>query len=116
MLSAYCGAISAGIGAGAAIAYLQGADEDAIAHTIVNAAAILSGTICDGAKPSCAAKIAESVDAGIMGYKMHRRGSDFIPGDGIVGEDLHATVKNVGVLAKEGMRETDRTILRIMTQ
>lgn len=116
VLSAYCGAISAGIGAGAAIAYLQGADEDAIAHTIVNAAAILSGTICDGAKPSCAAKIAESVDAGIMGYKMHRRGSDFIPGDGIVGEDLHATVKNVGVLAKEGMRETDRTILRIMTQ
>lgn len=116
VLSAYCGAISAGVGAGAGIAYLQGADETAIAHTIVNAVAILSGTICDGAKPSCAAKIAESVDAGILGYKMYLSGNNFNPGDGIIGGDLHETVTNVGVLAKEGMRGTDRTILKIMTQ
>ncbi len=116
VLSAYCGAISAGVGAGAAIAYLHGADYDAIAHTIVNAVAILSGTICDGAKPSCAAKIAESVDAGILGYKMYLNGQNFHGGDGIVGYDLHATVTNVGILAKKGMRGTDRTILSIMTE
>lgn len=116
VLSAYCGAISAGVGAGAAIAYLQGADEAAIAQTIVNAVAILSGTICDGAKPSCAAKIAESVDAGILGYKMYLGGNNFNPGDGIIGNDLGDTVSNVGVLAKEGMRGTDRTILSIMTK
>ena len=91
-------------------------DEEAIGHTIINAVAILSGTICDGAKPSCAAKIAESVDAGILGYKMYLSGNNFQPGDGIIGGDLHNTVANVGVLAKEGMRGTDRTILKIMTQ
>lgn len=115
-LSAYCGAVSAGVGAGAGIAFLQGADYDAIAHTIVNAVAILSGTICDGAKPSCAAKIASSVDAGILGYQMYLSGQNFQGGDGIVGEDVSETVANVGVLAKEGMRQTDRTILQIMTQ
>lgn len=116
VLSAYCGAVSAGVGAGAAIAYLQGADEEAISHTIVNAVAILSGTICDGAKPSCAAKIAESVDAGLLGYQMYLNGNNLQPGDGIIGESLHNTVANVGVLAKKGMRDTDRTILKIMTQ
>jgi len=116
VLSAYCGAVSAGVGAGAGIAYLQGADYEAISHTIVNAVAILSGTICDGAKPSCAAKIAESVDAGILGYQMYLNGQNFQPGDGIVGADVHETVTNVGVLAKEGMKGTDRTILAIMTQ
>ena len=116
VLSAYCGAISAGVGAGAAIAWLQGAGEDAIAHTIVNAVAILSGTICDGAKPSCAAKIAESVDAGILGYQMYLSGHNFQGGDGILGPDLNSTVTNVGVLAREGMQGTDRTILKIMTQ
>ncbi len=115
-LSAYCGAVSAGVGAGAGVAYLQGAEYDAIAHTIVNAVAILSGTICDGAKPSCAAKIAASVDAGILGYQMYLNGRNFQGGDGIVGENVSETVANVGVLAKEGMRSTDRTILRIMTQ
>ena len=116
VLSAYCGAISAGVGAGAAIAWLQGAGQDAIAHTIVNAVAILSGTICDGAKPSCAAKIAESVDAGILGYQMYLSGHNFQGGDGILGPDLNSTVTNVGVLAREGMQGTDRTILKIMTQ
>lgn len=114
-LSAYCGAISAGVGAGAGIAYLLEGTYDAIAHTIVNAVAILSGTICDGAKPSCAAKIAASVDAGILGYHMYRNHQEFKSGDGIVTKGVDNTIANVGILAKEGMQETDRTILHIMT-
>jgi len=113
-LSAYCGAISAGCGAGAGIAYLQGGDLEAIAHTVVNAIAILSGTICDGAKPSCAAKIAAAVDAGILGYQMFLDGQQFYGGDGIVTKGVDNTVYNVGRLAREGMRQTDRTILEIM--
>jgi len=113
-LSAYCGAISAGCGAGAGIAYLQGGDAHAIAHTVVNAIAILSGTICDGAKASCAAKIAAAVDAGILGYHMYLEGQQFYGGDGIVTKGVDNTVYNVGKLAREGMRETDRTILEIM--
>jgi len=113
-LSAYCGAISAGCGAGAGIAYLLGGDTEAIAHTVVNAIAILSGTICDGAKPSCAAKIAAAVDAGILGYQMYLDGQQFYGGDGIVTKGVDNTVHNVGRLAREGMRETDRTILEIM--
>ncbi|MBR3705221.1 MAG: serine dehydratase subunit alpha family protein [Oscillospiraceae bacterium] len=114
-LSAYCGAISAGVGAGAGIAYLLEGTYDAIAHTIVNAVAILSGTICDGAKPSCAAKIAAAVDAGILGYEMWRNGDEFKGGDGIVTKGVDATIANVGVLAKEGMQITDKVILEIMT-
>lgn len=114
-LSAYCGAVSAGVGAGAAIAYLQGAGYDAIAHTIVNAVAIISGTICDGAKPSCAAKIAASVDAGILGYQMYLNHQAFKSGDGIIGKTLEDTIANIGILAKEGMHGTDQTILKIMT-
>ena len=113
-LSAYCGAISAGCGAGAGIAYLHGGDANAIAHTVVNAIAILSGTICDGAKPSCAAKIASAVDAGILGYQMYLEGQQFYGGDGIVTKGVDNTVYNVGKLAREGMRQTDRTILEIM--
>ena len=113
-LSAYCGAISAGCGAGAGIAYLLGGDTRAIAHTVVNAIAILSGTICDGAKPSCAAKIASAVDAGILGYQMFVDGQQFYGGDGIVTKGVDNTVYNIGRLAREGMRETDRTILEIM--
>ena len=115
-LSAYCGAISAGCGAGAGIAYLHGGDAHAIAHTVVNAIAILSGTICDGAKPSCAAKIASAVDAGILGYHMYLEGQQFYGGDGIVTKGVDNTVYNVGKLAREGMRQTDRTILEIMLQ
>ena len=114
-LSAYCGAISAGVGAGAGIAYLMEGTYEAIAHTIVNAVAILSGTICDGAKPSCAAKITASVDAGILGYHMWRNHQEFKSGDGIVTKGVDNTIANVGVLAKEGMQETDRIILHIMT-
>ena len=113
-LSAYCGAISAGCGAGAGIAYLQGGRTHAIAHTVVNAIAILSGTICDGAKPSCAAKIAAAVEAGILGYHMYLEGQQFYSGDGIVTKGVDNTVYNIGKLAREGMRETDRTILEIM--
>ena len=113
-LSAYCGAISAGVGAGAGIAYLHGGRQEAVAHTVVNAVAILSGTICDGAKPSCAAKIAAAVDAGILGYNMYLENQQFYGGDGIVTKGADRTVSNIGRLAREGMRETDNTILRIM--
>lgn len=113
-LSAYCGAISAGVGAGAGICYLLGGDYDAVAHTVVNAVAILSGTICDGAKPSCAAKIAAAVDAGIMGYRMYLHHREFRHGEGIVGSNVDDTIAKVGVLAQQGMRQTDRTILDIM--
>ena len=113
-LSAYCGAISAGCGAGAGIAYLHGGRHEAIAHTVVNSVAILSGTICDGAKPSCAAKIAAAVDAGILGYNMYLENQQFYGGDGIVTKGAERTVDNIGRLAREGMRETDRTILQIM--
>lgn len=115
-LSAYCGAVSAGVGAGAGIAYLLDGSYDAIAHTIVNAVAIISGTICDGAKPSCVAKIAASVDAGILGYNMYRNQQEFKGGDGIVTKGVENTIANIGVLAQEGMRQTDRTILSIMTE
>ena len=113
-LSAYCGAISAGCGAGAGIAYLEGGGARTIAHTVVNAIAILSGTICDGAKASCAAKIAAAVDAGILGYHMFLENQQFYSGDGIVTKGADNTVHNIGRLAREGMRETDKTILEIM--
>lgn len=113
-LSAYCGAISAGVGAGAGICYLLGGGFSAVAHTVVNAVAILSGTICDGAKPSCAAKIAAAVDAGIMGYRMYLHHKEFRSGEGIVAGSVDDTIANVGMLAQEGMQETDSTILRIM--
>ena len=113
-LSAYCGAISAGCGCGAGICYLLGGDYRAIAHTLVNAVAILSGTICDGAKPSCAAKIAMAVEAGIMGYEMTKAGCQFYGGDGIVTKGVENTIRNVGRLARDGMSETDKEIIRIM--
>ena len=113
-LSAYCGAISAGVGAGAGIAYLEGGRFHEIAHTLVNAVAILSGTICDGAKPSCAAKIAMAVEAGFMGWEMAKSGREFFGGDGIVTKGVENTIRNVGQLARDGMMETDREIIRIM--
>ena len=114
-LSAYCGAVSAGVGAGAGIAYLLDGSLAAISHTIVNAVAILSGTICDGAKPSCAAKIAASVDAGLLGFYMYQNGQQFRGGDGIISKGVEETIRNIGLLATQGMRETDREILDIMT-
>lgn len=114
-LSAYCGAISAGAAAGAGIAYLKGGSYEDITHTIVNALAITSGIICDGAKASCAAKIAAAVDAGIFGYDMYLKGQQFYGGDGIVSKGIENTIKNIGRLGKDGMRETDKEILKIMT-
>lgn len=113
-LSAYCGAVSAGAGAGAGIAYLHGGDYKEIVHTVVNALAIVSGIVCDGAKASCAAKIASAVDAGIFGYQMYIRGQQFYGGDGIVTKGVEETLKNVGRLGKEGMKATNEEIIRIM--
>jgi len=114
-LSAYCGAVSAGCAAGAAISYLHGGGLREISHTLVNAVAIVSGMICDGAKPSCAAKIAAAVDAGLLGYHMFTCGQEFRGGDGIITKGVEATIRNIGRLGRLGMRETDREIIRIMT-
>lgn len=114
-LSAYCGATSAGCGAAAGIAYLYGGRIYEISHTIVNAVAIDSGMICDGAKPSCAAKIASAVEAGLLGLQMQMHGTQFYSGDGIVVKGVENTIRNVGKLARDGMRETDREIIRLMT-
>lgn len=113
-LSAYCGAVNAGAGAGAGIAYLCGGGYEEVVHTVVNALAIVSGIVCDGAKASCAAKIASAVDAGILGYNMYIRGQQFYDGDGIVTKGVEATLRNVGRLGKEGMRETNEEIIKIM--
>lgn len=114
-LSAYCGAVSAGCSAGAAIAYLHGGGFREIAHTLVNSLAIVSGMICDGAKASCAAKISAAVDAGLVGYSMFRSGQQFRGGDGIVTKGVEETIRNISRLGRLGMRETDREIIRIMT-
>ena len=114
-LSAYCGATSAGAGAGAGVCYLFGGRENEISHTVVNALAIESGMICDGAKASCAAKIASAVEAGLLGMEMQKYGSEFYGGDGIVKKGVENTIENVSRIAREGMRETDKTIIEIMT-
>ena len=114
-LSAYCGATSAGCGAAAGITYLYGGRVREISHTIVNAVAIDSGMICDGAKSSCAAKIASAVEAGLLGMQMQKFDSEFYGGDGIVVKGVENTIRNVGDLASVGMRETDKTILQLMT-
>ena len=113
-LSAYCGAVSAGAAAGAGIAYLCGGGYEEVIHTVVNALAIVSGMVCDGAKASCAAKIAASVDAGILGYNMYLQGQQFYAGDGIITKGIEGTIDNVGRLGKDGMKETNEEIIRIM--
>ena len=113
-LSAFCGATCAGCGAGAGIAYLLGGDYKTVAHTIVNALAVVSGMVCDGAKASCAAKIAAAIDAGILGYELYCHGQEFLDGDGIIRKGVDNTIGNVGRMARSGMRETDRVILDIM--
>ena len=115
-LSAYCGAVSAGAAAGAAIAWLDGGDYEVITHTVVNALAIISGMICDGAKASCAGKIAAAIDAGVLGYRMYQQGQQFYGGDGILSRGVENTLDNVGRLGKIGMRSTDKEILQIMLQ
>lgn len=113
-LSAFCGAVSAGAAAGAGIAYLHNGTYKEIQHTIVNALAILSGTICDGAKASCAAKIASSVDAGIMGYYMYKNKQQFYAGDGIVAHSEDETIQNIGTLGSQGMLQTNDKIIEMM--
>ena len=115
-LSAYCGAVSAGVGAGAGIAWLKGGRFEMIAHTVVNAVAVTSGIICDGAKASCAAKIAAAVDAGLLGLAMYETGNQFFGGDGIVKKGVENTIAAVGKLARRGMEQTDKEIIRLMME
>ena len=113
-LSAFCGAVCAGVGAGAGICYLEGGGFNEIAHTVVNAIAISSGIICDGAKSSCSGKIALAVEAGILGWQMYKNGKQFHGGEGIITKGVENTIKNMGLLGNEGMKETDRMIMEIM--
>lgn len=115
-LSAYCGAVSAACGSGVGIAYLHDAGLDIIKKTIVNTLANVSGIVCDGAKPSCAAKIASSVDAALLGYNMAVNGQFFQPGEGLVKDTAEDTIRSIGRLGREGMKETDAEILRIMVE
>ena len=113
-LSAFCGAVSAGAGAGAGIAYLLGTDLDGVSHTVANAIATTGGMVCDGAKASCASKIATAVEAGIMGYTMHVQNNNFQPDDGLVGKTPEQTIANIGRLGKQGMKSTNEEIIKIM--
>jgi len=115
-LSAYCGAVSAGCGAGAGVAYLKGGRFEMIAHTVVNAVAVDSGIVCDGAKASCAAKIASAVDAGLLGLAMYEDGNQFFGGDGIVKKGVENTIASVGRLARFGMEQTDKEIIHLMME
>jgi L-cysteine desulfidase len=115
-LSAYCGAVSAGAAAGAGIAYLHNGQLEGISKTIINALAAVSGIVCDGAKPSCAAKIAAAVDAGILGFEMFNNDQQFSPGEGIVADGVEHTIENVSRLGREGMKMTDKEIISIMLE
>ena len=115
-LSAYCGVVSAGVGAGAGLAYLKGGNFKTVAHTVVNAVAVTSGIICDGAKASCAAKIATAVDAGILGLAMYENENQFFGGDGIVKKGVENTIATVGRLARVGMEQTDKEIIHLMME
>lgn len=114
-LSAFCGAVSASCGAGAAITYMSGGDYAHIAKTITNTLANVGGIVCDGAKPSCAAKIAASVNAAILAHYMSMNDKSFQPGEGIVEDDVEETIKNMGYIGKVGMQPTDKEILNVMT-
>ena len=113
-LSAFCGVVIAGAGCGAGVAYLEGGKFREVAHTLVNALAIVSGVVCDGAKSSCAAKIVSSVEAGILGYYMFKDGNQFVRGDGIIKKGVENTIKAIGELARVGMCETDKEIIELM--
>ena len=115
-LSAYCGAVSAGCAAGCGIAYLMGEPLEVIEHTLENGLGMAAGIVCDGAKPSCAGKIALAVEAGILGYEMSKKGNELQGGDGIIGKDVEETIDHIGRLGRNGMKETDAEILRIMVE
>lgn len=113
-LSAYCGAVSAGCGSGAGVAYLHNMTDEQIEHTVENALAINSGIICDGAKSSCAAKIAMAVEGGLLGFDMSMSRRNFAGGDGIVQKTADETIAAVGKIASQGMVETDKEIINVM--
>ena len=113
-LSALCGCVVASIGSSCGITYLMGGDYERVCRSVKNMIANLTGMICDGAKASCAGKIANSVEAGIIGYNMCKTGNNYQPGDGIVGKDVEETLANVGTLAKKGMEKTNEVIIDIM--
>ena len=113
-LSAFCGAVSAGCGAAAGVAWLLDGTYEAVSATITNTLGMISGTVCDGAKPSCATKIASAVEAGLLGFDLYESGKALHGGDGILKGDVEKTIESVGQLAREGMRETDEEILDIM--
>jgi L-cysteine desulfidase len=115
-MSAFCGATCAGSAAGAGIAYLQGGDYDAVSKTIISSLGMISGMVCDGAKPSCAGKVAAAVEAGILAYDMYVAGQCFKDGEGILSDDVEKTIQNLGRMAKDGMAETDKVIQSIMTE
>ncbi len=94
----------------------MGADLETIDHTLENAVGMAAGIVCDGAKPSCAGKIAMAVDAGILGYEMSKTHNQLLGGDGIVGNDVEETIQHIGRLGRNGMKETDAEILRIMVE
>lgn len=115
-LSAYCGVVSAACGAASGIAYLRGGRYDTIAHTVVNALAVDSGIICDGAKASCAAKIASAINSAMLGLTMYQKGNQFYSGDGLVAKGVENTIRNIGSLARNGMAGTDKEIIRLMLE
>ena len=115
-LSAYCGAVSAACGSGAAVTYLSGGSYEQVCETITNTLAVVSGIVCDGAKPSCASKIASSVDAALNAHYLAMQNRVFQAGEGIVKGDIEKTIAGVGSVAADGMRETDKVILRIMVE
>lgn len=113
-LSAYCGAVSAACGAGAGITYMYGGTYQQISLTIINTLGNIGGIVCDGAKPSCAAKIASSVDAALMAFQLSIRNKSFLPGEGIIKNDIEETIKSMGYIGRVGMRATDTEILNVM--
>ena len=113
-LSAFCGAVSAACGAGAAITYMAGGSYEEIGGTITNTLGNVGGIVCDGAKPSCAAKIASSVHAALMAHYMSMGSREFKGGEGFVRSDVEETIKSMGYIGKVGMKETDKEILNVM--
>jgi len=115
-LSAFCGAVSAASAAGAAITYMKGGTKKQIEDTVINTLASAGGVVCDGAKPSCALKIATAVDAAVMASEMAMAGNVFKNGEGLVKENVEKTVSTICRMAKEGMGETDKKILQLMLE
>lgn len=113
-LSAYCGAVSAACGAGAGITYMYGGSYQQVSLTIINTLGNIGGIVCDGAKPSCAAKIASSIDAALMAFHLSIQNKSFLPGEGIIKGDVEETIKSMGYIGRVGMRSTDTEILNVM--